>query len=104
MYERDGREFSLSSSMDANNSSANMFDVSYTPLLDSPDSDDFSNNLISFELSDIFEIDNWPVQQADPTLVPHYSNYAANQVVNTRSSTTYHEEPNNSKHFINTTF
>lgn len=95
MYERDGREFSLSSSMDANNSSANMFDGSYTPLLDSPDSDDFSNNLINFELSDIFEIDNWPLQQADPTLVPHYSNYAANQVVNTRSSTTYHEEPNN---------
>lgn len=100
-----GGNFSSSSSMDANNSSANMFDGSFTPLLNSPDSDDhFSNNLINFELSDIFEIDNWPVQQPDPTLVPHYSNYAANQVVNTSSSTTYHEEPSNSKHFINTTF
>lgn len=83
--------------MAANNHNANMFDGSFTSL-DSPDSDDFSNNLINFELSDMLEIDNWPVQQADPTLVPHYSNYAANQVVNTRS-----EELSNSKHFINTT-
>ncbi|KAG5590746.1 hypothetical protein H5410_041260 [Solanum commersonii] len=71
--------------MDANNSSANMFDGNFTPVLDSPDSDDFSNKLINFELSNIFEIYNWPVQQVDPMLVPHYSNYATNQVVNIRS-------------------
>ncbi|KAK4338617.1 hypothetical protein RND71_043104 [Anisodus tanguticus] len=41
--------------------SANMFDGSFRSL-DSPDSD-FSNNLINFELSDILEIDNWPVQE-----------------------------------------
>lgn len=85
--------------MAANNPSANMLDGSFRSL-DSPDSDDFSNHLINFELSDILEIDNWPIQQ-DPTLIPQYSNYAANQVVNTSS---YQEEPSNSKHFINTTF
>lgn len=82
--------------MAANNPSASMFDGGFTPILDSPDSDDFSNNLINFELSDIFEIDNWPLQQ-DPTLIPHYSNYAANQVVN-------HGEPSNSKHFVTLLF
>nr|ABA39425.1 putative WRKY transcription factor [Capsicum frutescens] len=76
--------------MAANNPSANMLDGSFRSL-DSPDSDDFSNHLINFELSDILEIDNWPIQQ-DPTLIPQYSNYAANQVVNTSS---YQEEPSN---------
>ncbi|KAJ8527126.1 hypothetical protein K7X08_029603 [Anisodus acutangulus] len=72
--------------------SANMFDGSFRSL-DSPDSD-FSNNLINFELSDILEIDNWPVQE-DATFVPQYSNYAANQVVNTDRTRSYHEEPSN---------
>lgn len=75
--------------MAANNPSA-MFDGGFRSL-DSPDSDDFSNHPINFELSDILEIDYLPVQQ-DPTLVPRYSNYAANQVVTTSS---YHGEPSN---------
>ncbi|XP_060208553.1 probable WRKY transcription factor 51 [Lycium barbarum] len=76
--------------MAANSPSANMFDGSFRSL-DSPDSD-FSNHLVNFEVSDILEIDNWPVQEDPTSFVPQYSNYAANQVVTTRS---YHEEPSN---------
>ncbi|CAN4128398.1 unnamed protein product [Withania somnifera] len=75
--------------MAANNPTLNMFDGVFRSL-DSPDSDDLSNQRINFEFSDILEIDNWPVQQ-DLTLIPQYSN-AANQVVTTSS---YLEEPGN---------
>ncbi|CAN4076757.1 unnamed protein product [Withania somnifera] len=75
--------------MAANNPTGNMFDGGFRSL-DSPNSDDFSNQLINFELSDFLEKENWPVQQ-DPTLIPQHSS-AANQVVTTSN---YHEEPSN---------
>ncbi|KAJ8564384.1 hypothetical protein K7X08_000844 [Anisodus acutangulus] len=78
--------------MAANNPSVNMFD-GVLRSVDSPDSD-FSNHQVNFELSDILEIDNWPVQQ-DSMFVPQYSNYAANQVINTDRTRSYHEEPSN---------
>ncbi|OIS95927.1 putative wrky transcription factor 50 [Nicotiana attenuata] len=82
--------------MAANNPSTNMSYGSFRSL-DSPDSD-FSNQLINFELSDIFELDNWPVHD-DPTSVvsdtSQYSNYAANEVVATERSRSYREGPSN---------
>ncbi|XP_009594857.1 putative WRKY transcription factor 51 [Nicotiana tabacum] len=79
--------------MAANNPSANMSDGSFRSL-DSPDSD-FSNQLINFELSDIFELDNWPVHD-DPTfVVSGPSQYSGNEVVVTERSRSYHEGSSN---------